>query len=414
MWRLEFIARRYPITIFQIAVFALHYKTWQSFLLLFAALLLDRHLTRLATVDHYLAETWKVARFVKRHARCSYERIALASVVTSDVLKRYRSQLMTDQGVRREDWLRKVLGWRPFDDHMLQQTRIYVVQRGDADERPCPTAFRVDLGGYIFLTEGPKHIVGVQRFFLLHELGHLSPRATYTVQRSRVGGSKFFILELWVIPQLVDPHISTWGMAIAGVLILINRLSRDFFWSAVRMAGDALNEVHADRFALENLPERELVTVAKFYQRWPIPRDESLEPMMDEARRGALNENLRMVLETKRKHRQWVGYQQPTKTELPVFICGALSAAIVPFTYPAGPLAISFAAFMCFGVMGLTWYYHWRGHTLNRWIEDLLSRDIGARDQPASWPTEPWWQTKLRTGLGYQTDMKWPQLTAGQ
>jgi hypothetical protein len=180
-WQSELQIRRHPITLFQLAVFALHHEPWPySITLLTGAYLLDRHVRRFESVDRWLSELWKVVRFAKKHSACAYERIDLAEVFSKDVVSRYRTQLMTEGKIRTENQLRSLLRLQPFGELLSQRTRIHVVRRGSAREKPGPTAFMTDLGGFIFVTEGPKDIVGLQRFFLLHELGHLSQFSTYT------------------------------------------------------------------------------------------------------------------------------------------------------------------------------------------------------------------------------------------
>ncbi|WP_342723929.1 hypothetical protein AAFG07_33285 [Bradyrhizobium sp. B097] len=402
-WRLELQIRRHPITLFQLAVFALHYESWESIVLLIGAVLLDRHVLDLDRVDHWSSELWKVLRFVQKHSACHYERIDLATVVAEDVISRYRTQLMTEGKMRRENQLRSLFGLQPFNEWVRRRTRIYVVTKGSSREKPCPTTFMTDLGGFIFVTESPKNIVGLQRFFLLHELGHLSQFSTYTSRRARVGGSPFFFLYFWAFPQLIYPQFSAWSFLAWTIFGLAIKMFRDVFWFFVRKDGDGLNEMDADRFALQNLSRKELLTVARFYQHWPIPADPSLLPAIDAARRDLLRRNLKQAFATQGRDRKWWGHSQQVKTELPVWICFALAAVLVPFANPPSNVVMGVAAFICLGSMFLFWNYWIRAHFLERWIERVLAVDPStAADVVPRWPQEPWWQKRLRVGLGYE------------
>lgn len=416
-WQSELQIRRHPITLFQLAVFALHHEPWPySITLLTGAYLLDRHVRRFESVDRWLSELWKVVRFAKKHSACAYERIDLAEVFSKDVVSRYRTQLMTEGKIRTENQLRSLLRLQPFGELLSQRTRIHVVRRGSAREKPGPTAFMTDLGGFIFVTEGPKDIVGLQRFFLLHELGHLSQFSTYTSRRARVGGSPFFFLHLWAVPQVIFaqsiiPQFSVWSILALSIFALVIKLFRDTFWFFVRAAGDGLNEMDADRFALSNLSKMDLLTVAKFYQRWDIPKDRSLLPAIDKDRRDLLSRNLKQAFETQGSDRKWWGYSQPTKTEWPVWTCFILAAILVPLANPPGNMVMVVAAFIALGSMFLYWSYWFRAHFLEKWIERVLAVDPST---VLRWPEEPWWQKRLRVAFGYEANVGYEKLVALQ
>ena len=61
--------RRYPITIFQAAVFAIHHETWLAWALLICAPSADRQFRRAEMAEIWCSELWKVLRFIEAPTR---------------------------------------------------------------------------------------------------------------------------------------------------------------------------------------------------------------------------------------------------------------------------------------------------------------------------------------------------------
>jgi hypothetical protein len=401
-WRIEVQLSRYPVTLFQLGVFILHHESSLAVTLLVGAFLADRQFRQIGVVDRWSSEIWKIIRFVKKHSLCGFKRIDLTTVLTPDLVRRYQSRLLTASQVSAEAALRNLLHLKSVDEHLQQRTKIYVVSKRDAQEKPCPTAFTADLGGFIFITEKPEHIVGVQRFYMLHELGHLSQFSTYTTRRARVGGAPFFVVFIWAFPQLVYPENTFWSFLALGTFLLVIQMFRDVFWYFVRLEGAGHDEMAADQFALRNISKKELFTVATFYQRWPIPVDQTLHPALDGMRRKILSINLKQAFENRGRIPKPVALPQQVRTEWPVWVCLALSVALIPFANtPSEPVTAALAVLSLMS-LNLLWMYWFRTRTLERWIERVLSSDLPPAESVSWWPSEPWWQKRLRVILGYE------------
>ena len=151
-------------------------------------------------------------------------------------------------------WEKRLRRWmrRPtLETSVLQKMRVFHVARGRSATKPCPVAFTMRIGGYVL--PDPKkaaNIGAVQRFFLLHELGHLSLLSKYTSLRATFGCASFFPITVWVIPQLAPG-----GLAVALVITFwfFLFILRDFIWSVVRSVGRVFDEMGADLFGLTHL-----------------------------------------------------------------------------------------------------------------------------------------------------------------
>jgi hypothetical protein len=403
-WKIEILFRTHPVTLFQFCVFAFHHDAPLSIVPLIGALLVDRQFRSIAVVDRWSSEVWKVVRYVKKHSAWRFKRIDLSSVLSRDVIERYQGQLLTEAQMRAEARLRKLLQLNSVDEHLRKRTRIYVVSRGNDGESPCPTAFRVDLGGFIFITVKPEDIGGIQRFFLLHELGHLSQFSTYTTRRARFGGSPFFVAYIWAIPQLIYPEFTFWSFLVLGVYLLVLQMFRDVFWWLVQSEGDAFNEMASDQFALQNLSRKELFAVARLYQRWPIPVDHSLLPAHDKIRREVLRINLKQAFENRGRIAKPVVPRQQPRTEWPVWVSLALTVVLASFANAPTDPVISVLASVSMLSLAFTWTRYFRTRSLEQWIERVLSSDpLTPAETVRRWPSEPWWHRHVRIFLGYES-----------
>jgi hypothetical protein len=402
-WWLQVQVRKYPVTLFQLGVFLLHHQSRLAATLLVGAFLVDRQFRQIGSVDRWSADIWKVIRFVKKHSHCGFARVDLSAIVSEDVIKRFHRRLMTEGQMNAEAQLRRLFHLRSIEEHLQRRVRIYAVSKRNAQEKPCPTAFTVDLGGFVFIADKPEHVVGVQRFYLLHELGHLSQFSTYTTRRARFGGSPFFVVYLWAFPQMVYPENSIWSFMIMSAFSLVIVMFRDVFWYFVRLEGAGFDEMSADQFALLNLSRKELFTVAKLYDRWPIPADHSLHPAIDERRRRILQVNLKHAFENRGRMLRLLELPQKARTEWPVWTSLALVVALVPFANAPSELVFTILAVGSLLSLNLLWIYWFHALALEKWLERVLSSDsLTPAEMVKRWPKEPRWQKRLRVFLGYE------------
>jgi hypothetical protein len=407
--RIELWVRRYPIAIFQISVFALHHETWLAWILLAAAPFADRHFRRLEIVDDWLSEIWKVLRFVEKHSTCGYRRFDLSVVIDQDTFSRYQGQIISKQGARLENWFRGLIRARPIEAVIVERTRLFTVSRERSMTRPGPSSFMTDIGGYIFLTEAPVNIKGVYRFYLLHELGHLSPYSKYTWRRGRRGGTPFFGLFYWVLPQVLLPHFGGLTLFVVFIDWFAITIFRDVHWYIMRRFGLVIDEIYADLFAYLALNRQELVRVADFFKHWPVPPDPTIptdDPYlqkMDAFRRDILGSHFKEARKYRGKVRGYFGVPQYAGTEWQVWICFAIGAAFVPLTNAASCNGVAVAGGLSFVTIYLFWSFWRQAHLLESRIDRVLA---GAPSVPAdvvtSWPAEPWSQKQLRRLLGYE------------
>src|SRR5207237_10522294 len=112
---------------------------------------------------------------------------------------------------------------------------------------------------------------------------------------------------------------------------------RDTIWFVQRQAGLILDEIDADRFAYMTLSRnpRELLEVANFFGHWPPPADPTIPAdlqEMDAVRRDILAKNLAEARKRRGKVRGYVGLPQPSRTEMQVWLCFVIVAALVPLS----------------------------------------------------------------------------------
>jgi hypothetical protein len=256
---------------------------------------------------------------------------------------------------------------------------------------------------YVFLTEKPEHMGAFQRFYLLHELGHLSYFSKYTFLSSKIGGSPFFLLAIWVFPQ-INPSI--YGLIVWIAYIFFIFFTGDFIYQKLQSFGKAFDEMAADRFALSNLKPNDVLEVADFYSSWPIPRDPSMEPSVDTVRRDVLARNLQKAEENRGRMEGFWMYSQRSATDLHVWFsfAFALTFAFISVT-PSVAAASALVLVIVFGVpttllmlLARLWT---DASSLARLIDRILSKpDESLKAVPSYWPAEPTFYRKMRRWFG--------------
>src|SRR3954451_9389958 len=88
---------RCPVALFQLIVFTIHHETALAWFLLLAAPLFDWQMRLLEAVDVWLAELWKVLRFVQKCVSCEYKRFDLFAVVERPAFERFLRQLFRER-----------------------------------------------------------------------------------------------------------------------------------------------------------------------------------------------------------------------------------------------------------------------------------------------------------------------------
>ncbi len=253
-------------------------------------------------------------------------------------------------------------------------------------------------GGYAFLSERPPNIGAVQRFFLLHELGHLSPLSKYTSLRATFGCAPFFPIVIWAVPQVTPGWRGV--ILIVGFAFMLLFL-RDFVWSVIRIVGRVLDEMTADRFGLTHLPPAERLEVANFFRERPLPNDDTLPPDGNQRRHKLFSDNLEHIRASNGEPEGLFGFPQPSKTEWPVLLSFAAVFFLAAFAPPATDVAVWFLAFVA-----LTITFPLLSNLMtNRDLEILIGHALAEpasipADRIPSWPEEAAWIGNIRHWLG--------------
>jgi hypothetical protein len=88
---------RCPVALFQLIVFTIHHETALAWFLLLAAPLFDWQMRLLEAVDVWLAELWKVLRFIQKCVSCDYKWFDLFAVVERPAFERFLRQLFRER-----------------------------------------------------------------------------------------------------------------------------------------------------------------------------------------------------------------------------------------------------------------------------------------------------------------------------
>lgn len=403
----------HPLTLFQLAVLALHHREFSlayGLPLLAGAFALDEDVKALAAIDVGLKKLWEVVRFVRKHSTCTYTSIDINRVAKRDILTEYLNQIGLGKP-RLEDQFRRFFGMRSVKDTFIDRTRIYYVGKGAVPERPCPTAFSTGFGGFIFVSESLENIVGIQRFYVLHEIGHLLGSSGFLAFATAAYSSSSLFLFIWAIPQILIPHYGTWSLAALINCYLMSTVLRDAILSTNREHERCIDEMWADQFAVANLDRKESMTVARFYERWPLPADSSLDSGMNALRQKNLSELLKQAVKIRDKRRRPDGRFFPEGMfEWPGWVCVVLAASLVPFANPPNLWSAAAAFFVWFITQRIYWRSRWRFWDLNRWLAAVLAVKNATPVVVGSWPRESWLRRYSRSLLGLESvKSSWPR-----
>ena len=397
---IETQGRRYPIVVYQLASIIIHRDfTAISGTILFSSLVCNLLWNTTIMMDLGLAETWKVLRFVQKYSLCAFERLSLSMFVGDDVLTRFQNRGAPIIGPL--GWLAskvKSLFHIPSSyQRFVNQTKLFYVDTGLSPIRPTPSSFmnpmHVLFGSYLFVTEKPESAGAFQRFYVLHELGHLSFFSKYTWLRGKVGGSPYFLLVLWAFLQLTPGLISFSVLALYSLLIL---LSRDLFYQRIQSIGFAFDEMAADQFALANLRAKDVREIAEFYERWPVPVDPRMVPEDDAVRRKVLSQNLKEARKKRGKVEGLWAYSDRSATDPHVWLALVLVVALaffseMPATPALNPVLIAIIGFILPLTLLFLLVALWSAAaSLTRLIDRNLSQVTQSVEKPVQrWPREP-------------------------
>jgi len=384
-----------PILVFQIAVAVRHHDyTANSLHLILLAWLSGSFFYAMIIREIEHSARWQVIRFLKRFELCRFTPIDLSAAVNSDIMEAYiRSALAFPEDLgRRESSVRR---------EVLRRTRIYFVERGKATEKPCPTAFSTFIGGYIFLTEKIEKMGNIQRFFLLHELGHLSMFKTLISAHEISTVSPFFLVLFWAGSQIFSTgNISFAALMLVTIFAEALVLLRDSVWVITQNYGRVHDEMEADRFALTQLSQAARHEVAEFFLRYPnILRDVSLDNFQNKVRIDMLTRNLNQVRSSKMF--EFMDYKQPLNTEVQMFICYFVSAMLVLYTHKPSIVDVHILFLVSVIVVVVFSVLTFASRTLNGVITTILERPSSIPFALVKeWPEEPKWLVEFREALG--------------
>lgn len=177
---------------------------------------------------------------------------------------------------------------------LSDMVRIYVIGGpGVISRLSCyydPLSFR----SHLFITDTPEDIRGIQRFFILHEIGHSQVTMVAAPVTMHLGVWPSLMLLAWM--ALTAPwNLTTLAVGIAfGCAVLV-------WWEEWKRGMTelrALDEVVADSFALEHLTPDELTRLAR-NRSLSMLLDQQMGEIQNTMRLARLRENIDLALKGK-------------------------------------------------------------------------------------------------------------------
>ncbi|MEI6267738.1 MAG: hypothetical protein WCP01_02580 [Methylococcaceae bacterium] len=241
----------------------------------------------------------QILAYINKYSACFFENKKLKQVVGEKLASRIINRAIGGDRRTISRTMIRLLKGKDIKSIAQDSIHVWVVHFGNSEIYPdSPVVFVNTIGGHIFLTKWATTTTTIGKFWLLHELGHISQRANYTYMISRIGTLPFLFAAVWAVGHIDHARISNiTEFSILIFLIFIVLLGQ--FWSALKEIGDVEHEMVADDFAFTALEQEELNKVAAYYENGKLPLDEKLNAIIEPKRREHLAHNLEMIREGK-------------------------------------------------------------------------------------------------------------------